>query len=81
MQYSQFKHNIVLHSSIKPRLVARLIEEIRKDRDGQIIDKGAIRQAIHMLLEVGVHSRKIYEQEFESVLLVETAAYYRLESN
>ena len=81
MQYSQFKHNIVLHPSIKYRVVARLIEEIRKDRDGEIIDKGAIRQAIHMLLEVGVHSRKIYEQEFERVLLAETASYYRLESN
>jgi hypothetical protein len=34
-----------------------------------------------MLLEVGVHSRKIYEQEFERVLLTESAAYYRLESN
>jgi len=81
MQYSQFKHNIVLHPHIKTRLVSRLVEEIRKDRDGEIIDKGAIRSAIHMLLEVGVHSRKIYEQEFESVLLTETAAYYRLESN
>ena len=81
MQYSQFKHNIVLHPLIKTRLVSRLVEEIRKDRDGEIIDKGAIRQAIHMLLEVGVHSRKIYEQEFESVLLAETAAYYGLESN
>lgn len=34
-----------------------------------------------MLLEVGVHSRKIYEGEFEAVLLHETADYYRLESN
>lgn len=61
MQYSQFKHNIVLHSQIKLRLVYRLLEEIKKDRSGFIIDKGAIRQSIHMLLEVGVHSRKIYE--------------------
>lgn len=33
-----------------------------------------------MLLEVGVHSRKIYETEFEQVLLQETTDYYRAES-
>ncbi len=81
MQYSQFKHNIVLHHGIKPRLIQRLIDEIKRDRNGEIIDKGAVRQAVHMLLEVGVQSRKIYEQEFESVLLADTVEYYRLESN
>jgi hypothetical protein len=54
MQYSQFKHNIVLHHGIKPRLIQRLIDEIKRDRNGEIIDKGAVRQAVHMLLEVGV---------------------------
>jgi cullin 3 len=34
-----------------------------------------------MLLEVGNQSRKIYEGEFETVLLEETSGYYRLESN
>jgi len=34
-----------------------------------------------LLIEVGVHSRIIYEQEFEVALLQETADYYRTESN
>ena len=34
-----------------------------------------------MLIEVCKNSRKLYEQEFESVLLAETADYFRLESN
>ena len=34
-----------------------------------------------MLIEVCKNSRKLYEQEFESVLLSETADYFRLESN
>ena len=33
-----------------------------------------------MLIEVGVHSRKIYEEEFEKLLLKETTDYYRAES-
>ena len=40
-----------------------------------------MRQAIQMLIEVCKNSRKLYEQEFESVLLAETADYFRLESN
>ena len=34
-----------------------------------------------MLIEVCKNSRKLYEQEFESVLLTETSDYFRLESN
>lgn len=33
-----------------------------------------------MLIEVCKNSRKLYEQEFEKVLLAETAEYYRQES-
>ena len=34
-----------------------------------------------MLIEVCKNSRKLYEQEFESVLMTETSDYFRLESN
>ena len=34
-----------------------------------------------MLIEACKNSKKLYEQEFENVLLTETADYYRLESN
>jgi cullin 3 len=34
MQYSQFKHHVVLHTAIKQKLVSKLISEIRSDRDG-----------------------------------------------
>ena len=81
MQTSQFKHHVVLHTGIKPKLIARLLAEIRAERDGQVIERSQVSAAVQMLIEVGVHSRKIYETEFEAVLLQETADYYRLESN
>lgn len=34
-----------------------------------------------MLVEVGISSKKIYEQEFEKPFILETQNYYRLESN
>ena len=36
---------------------------------------------MNLLIEVGVHSRHIYEQEFEVALIQETTEYYRAESN
>jgi predicted phosphatase len=39
MQMSQFKHQIVLHPQIKARLLARLLEDIRSERDGKVIEK------------------------------------------
>jgi len=57
-----------------------LIKEIRKEREGEVIEKTQIRSSIQMLIEVCKNSRKLYEQEFERVLLQETADYYRNES-
>lgn len=77
MQYNLFKKNVILSPSLKSRLVNLLLQEIRTERDGGIIDKTQIGSAIQMLIEVNKQSRKLYEQEFEIVLLQETAEYYR----
>jgi len=80
MQYSQFKHHVIQNAVIKERLVSLLIKDIRLERDGEVIEKTQIRSSIQMLIEVCKNSRKLYEQEFEKVLLAETAEYYKLES-
>ena len=46
MQYSMFKHHVILNQTLKTRLVKLLIKEIRTERDGGIIDKTQIRAAI-----------------------------------
>lgn len=58
-----------------------LIQQIRSERDGNIIEKTQVRSAIQLLVEVGMQSRKIYEEHFEAVLLQETSDYFRQESN
>ena len=42
-----------------------------------------MRSTVNMLIDMsmGGNNKRIYEQEFESVLLAETADYYRMESN
>ena len=56
------------------------MKEIKLERQGEVIEKTQIRSSIQMLIEVCKNSRKLYEQEFEKVLLHETAEYYRQES-
>jgi hypothetical protein len=34
-----------------------------------------------MMVELGIHSKKTYQQEFESIFLKETALYFKTESN
>ena len=81
MQTSQFKHHVVLHPHIKKKFIGLLLDEIRAERMGQVIEQTQIRSAVHMLIEVGVHSKKVYDCEFEEPLLKETAEFYRQESN
>ena len=61
MQYSQFKHHVILNSTLKKRLISLLMQEIKMERDGSVIDKSQIRSAIQMLIEVNKSSRKLYE--------------------
>ena len=57
------------------------MKQIKSERDGNFIEKTQVRSAIQLLVEVGMQSKKIYETEFETVLLKETAEYFRQESN
>lgn len=61
MQYSQFKHHVIMNPSIKERLVSLLIKEIFNEREGEVIEKTQIRSSIQMLIEVCKNSRKLYE--------------------
>ena len=51
------------------------------ERNGEVIERIYIQKVVEMLIEVGMQSKKIYEQEFESVLINQTRDYYRNESN
>jgi len=85
---------VILNAHIKHKLIAKLLSEIKTERDGGIVDISQMRHTIQMLVELsgGVASnhnqiqnisvsKKLYEQEFERPFIAETQNYYRLESN
>ena len=76
LQVSQFKHHVILNPKIKQKLIYKLLSEIRKEREGGIVEITQLRAAIQMLVEVGHPQKKIYEQEFEKPFITETQIYY-----
>jgi len=81
MQTNQFKTHVVQNSQIKKRLTHLLLAEIEKERNGEMVERQNIQKCIQMLIEVGLQSKRIYEQEFEAPLIDQTRDYYRNESN
>jgi hypothetical protein len=70
-----------MNSNIKSKLISKILSEIKKERDGGIVEISQLRQSIQMLVEVGISNKKIYESEFEKKFIEETQHYYRNESN
>lgn len=77
----QFKQTIIQNHSIKKRLIALLLQKIENERNGEMVDTMYLQKAVSMLIEVGLHNMRLYEQEFEQQLLQQTRDYYRNESN
>jgi cullin 3 len=83
---------VVLHSDQQPiekRFQNNILQLIRQERDGEIIDRGLVKGLIDMLLALGTHSSstetgynkfEIYQNIFEESFLKATGDYYRLES-
>lgn len=44
-----------MNPQIKQKLIQKIINEIRKERDGDIVDTSQLRQSIQMLVEVGIN--------------------------
>ena len=63
---------MILNSYIKQKLIQKLLSEIKKERDGGIVEITQLNASIRMLVEVGINNKKIYEQEFQRPFIQET---------
>lgn len=61
LQTSQFKHQVILNPQIKNKLISKLLAEVRKERDGEIVEITQLNASIRMLVEIGINNKKIYE--------------------
>jgi len=76
-----FRETIARHGQVRDRLRKLLLENIRDERLGRLIDHNCMKCALYMLSELGIDSSNVYEEEFEVYFLKETCQFYRSESH
>lgn len=72
-----WRDNIVHSSKIQPRLLNTLLELVLRERTGEVINRGLMRNIIKMLMDLGT---SVYQEDFEKPFLEVSADFYRVES-
>ncbi|KAI3713173.1 hypothetical protein L1987_71746 [Smallanthus sonchifolius] len=72
-----WRDNIVHTIKIQMRLKDTLLELVQKERAGEVINRGLMRNVVKMLMDLG---SSVYQEDFEKPFLVVSADFYRGES-
>lgn len=72
-----WRDNVIHSSKIQTRLLDTLLELIQRERTGEIINRGLMRNIIKMLMDLG---SSVYQEDFEKHFLEVSADFYRAES-
>ncbi|KAK6167056.1 hypothetical protein SNE40_021164 [Patella caerulea] len=75
-----FRDQVVRNPVIRDHLRTTLLEMVAKERRGEVVDRGAVKNACQMLMVLGIDSRSVYEEDFERPFLDQSAEFYRMES-
>lgn len=72
-----WRDNVIHSNKIQTRLLNTLLEYILKERTGEVINRGLMRNVIKMLMDLGP---AVYQEDFEKHFLDVSADFYRVES-
>jgi len=75
-----FRDQVVRYGGIRDHLRLTLLEMVVRERRGEKVDRTAIKAACQMLMILGIESRSVYEEDFERPFLIQSAEFYKLES-
>lgn len=75
-----FRDTIARNPNIRERLRDLLLRNIELERNGELIDRGLLKSILRMLVDLGVHSNTVYEDDFECYFLERTLEFYRAEA-
>lgn len=76
-----FKEEVAWHKNVRKRVQRMLLTSIEAERRGELIERDVIRNVLQMLVELGINSLKVYEEDFEQAFLEETEKFYQSEAN
>ncbi|KAK6919840.1 Cullin protein, neddylation domain [Dillenia turbinata] len=72
-----WRDNIIHSSKIQSRLLSTLLDLVQRERTGEVINRGLMRNIIKMLMDLG---SSVYQDDFEKHFLELSADFYRAES-
>ncbi|XP_077371254.1 cullin-3-B-like isoform X2 [Festucalex cinctus] len=75
-----FRDQVLHFSCIREHLWQTLLDMIKRERRGEVVDRGSIRNSCQMLMVLGLDSRIVYEEDFERPFLEMSAEFYQMES-
>ncbi|XP_022170052.1 cullin-3 isoform X1 [Myzus persicae] len=75
-----FRDLIVRYGYIRDHLRMTLLNLIKLERKGEVVDRIAIKNACQMLMILGITGRIVYEEDFEKPFLEQSAEFYKMES-
>uniref|UniRef100_A0A8C5DG41 Cullin-3-like n=1 Tax=Gouania willdenowi TaxID=441366 RepID=A0A8C5DG41_GOUWI len=75
-----FRDQVVRYGCIRDHLQQTLLDMIARERKGEVVDRGAIRNACQMLMILGLDGRSVYEEDFEGPFLDMSAEFFQMES-
>lgn len=75
-----FRDTIARNPNIRERLRHLLLRNIELERNGELVDRSLLKNILRMLVDLGVHSNVVYEDDFECYFLERTLDFYRAEA-
>lgn len=76
---SIFRDTVLFYSRVRGRVKSILLESIRRDRNGELVDRMLIKAYLQMLVDVDPTGH-LYLTEFEDKFLEETRQYYSVQT-
>jgi len=76
----RFRELVARSPRIRPRLIKMLLDLIHRERLGEPVQRALVRSVTQMLIDLGINSRIVYEEDFEQPFLEASTYFYHLES-
>ena len=79
---SIFRDQVVRCGQIQKHLRGLLLDMVARERKGEVVERGALREACAMLMTLSINdNRKVYVEDFEDPFLEQSREFYRIEAD
>ncbi|XP_055346043.1 cullin-3-like isoform X2 [Paramacrobiotus metropolitanus] len=75
-----FRDHVLHYGEVREKLRDTLLDNIARERRGETIDRSSIKNACQMLMQLGIGTREVYEDDFERPFLQQSGEFFRMEA-